>query len=175
MTAINRPYLTSFNFESVQYSDTQLEQFHKLTRNYIASLDLGCPSAKHVEVVGHTEHDQLKGMDGRQKYLAWVKGWKEIYRHLSMIIRHHKKYRKTTTFPRLNARQEELWFKLNPGNNQTACEHLGALSKKHLERLQETAQAMLNARWNAKLAAAERRRRAIGLRIVPADPVRLEA
>jgi hypothetical protein len=167
MTAINRPFLSSFAFNGAQFSDTRLEQIHKLIRNFIVSLDLGCPSAKHVTKVGPEE--DLSGLDERQKYLAWVKGWKVIYHELSDIIRAHKIYRKTVHFPPLNFSEEELWFKLNPGNNLTASEHLRSLSHKHLERLQESAQVMLNARYNAKLAAAERRRRSLGLVSIKAN------
>jgi hypothetical protein len=155
MTAhINRPWIQSFNFDRC-YDDVKLDQLHKLTRNFVASLDLGCLSAKHVADVDrnvNTDH-----MDERAKYLLWVKTWKKIYAEVSKLIRRHKLYRRTT---------RKLQFTLHEGNlyssyqsNLPIKQYYRSLSERQLGRLQETAMVLLNARYNAKLASAERRRR----------------
>lgn len=171
-TVINRPFTGSFPFGAARFSGTQLDQIHKLSRNLIASLNLGCPNAKHTETPDAGV--SVKGYDDRGLYLEWVKTWKFVYRNLSILIHEMKTRRKTVHFKNLNAQDEELWFQLNPGNNLTASEHLGGLARIHLPRLKETAQVLLNARYNAKLAAAERRRRVHGLHITPAAPIVLE-
>jgi hypothetical protein len=157
MTAINRPWLSSFPFATAPFSETQLEQLYKLTRNFVASLDMGCPNVKHVVIVGWNE--STKGLDERQKYLLWVKSWKVIYREVSQLIRRYKTYRKTIHFPKFTAAEEEQWFRSNGGINESYASFMNGMAEKHLSRLQETAMVMLNARYNAKLASAERRRR----------------
>lgn len=161
MTHLNRPWMQSFCFEALRFSDTKLEQFHKLCRNYIASLDLGCPSAKHVMNVDNTD---LSGLTEHQRYLVWVKGWKRIYRELSIVIRFFKQYRKTVHYPAMSQDLQAQVRMYNRDSNQIAPEILRNLSYCQLERLQETAQALLNARYNAKLASAERRRRSLASR-----------
>lgn len=157
--AINRPWMSSFEFNTVEFSEKQLEQFHKLCRNFVASLNLGCPSAKHVTKIGFTE--DTRGLSERELYLLWVRDWKFIYRQLSTIIRNHKLYRRTIRFPKLSADQLGKWQMVNREVNLAPTEHLRGLSARHLERLQETAMVLLNARYNAKLASAERRRRVL--------------
>ena len=169
---INRPWTTSFPFDKAPYSTTHMDQIHKLARNLVASLDLGCPNAKHTQTPDNGV--SINGYDDRGRYLEWVKTWKYVYKNLSSLIHQVKTFRRTVKFKPLNAKEEELWFRLNPGNNLTAREHLGAIARVHLPRLAETAQILLNARYNAKMAAAERRRRTHGLHVTPAAPVVLE-
>ena len=152
MTAvINRPWLSSFHFEQSSYSATKLEQFHKLTRNFVASLDVGCPSVKHV--------GRPKFKSERDAYLSWVSDWKKIYKRLSEIIRFMKVYRRTIRFPKLSPAEIMVLEKFQDATNQSPEEYLRQLSRLHLERLQETAMVMLNARYNAKLASGARRAR----------------
>lgn len=146
---INRPWISSFSFEGAPYSDTKLEQVHKLSRNYVASLDLGCPNVKPVKSYG----------DQREAYKAWIADWKKVYAGVSSTIRLLKTFRKTTRFPALTADQQKQFDIHNSGANQPASMVLRGLSERHLARMQETAQILLNARYNAKLAAAEARRR----------------
>lgn len=156
MTVINRPWMQSFSFGALPYSDTKLEQFHKLCRNYIASLDLGCPSAKHVKKV---DGNDVSVLTEKERYLIWVRGWKQIYAELSQVIRFFKQHRKTVHYPKMTPGLQEQVRMYNRESNLAPNEILRNLSHSHLERLQETAQALLNARYNAKLASAERRRR----------------
>jgi hypothetical protein len=148
-TVLNRPWISSFQFDTYPYSDTRLDQFHKLCRNFIASLDLGCPSAKHVR--------RVKYKTEAAEYQAWVSDWKAIYKSLSATIRQQKEFRRTVRHPKLNNAKLELIATLNRGSNQEPIAIMQQLSRVHLERLQETAMAMLNARYNAKLAAGARR------------------
>jgi hypothetical protein len=145
---INRPWISSFNFEAAPYSDTKLEQIHKLSRNYVSSLDLGCP---HVSPVKSYEDD-------REAYKAWVADWKRVYAGVSNTIRLLKTFRKTVTFPALTSVQKAICAREYSGEVDYASK-LNALSERQLGRMQETAQILLNARYNAKLAAAEARRR----------------
>ena len=158
---INRPWMQSFGFETVPFSDSRVEQFHKLARNYVCSLNMGCANVKHVNWSGRDE--DLSKLSEKELYLAWVKNWKIIYNELSHIIRLLKLCRRTIRFPNLTARQKDLWTMLNGSTNQTLPDYMRHMSAKHLERLQETAQVLLNARYNAKLASAEKRRRAMAL------------
>lgn len=96
-----------------------LDQVHKLARNYIASLDLGCVNMRLVPIVDN--NCSTEGLDGRERYLLWVKNWKLFYKELSVLIRYYK--------------------------------HDRAGNAGHIDRLKETAQVMLNARYNAKLAS----------------------
>jgi hypothetical protein len=155
MTVIlNTPFLASFDFPRCSFSDVKLNQLHKLSRNFCASLDLGCPSAKHTSVIDDESTDSL---DERQKYLLWVRRWKVIYREVSQLIRLFKQRRKITRFPKLSEAQREQVKALR--SNQEPVEYLRNLAYSQLPVLQETAMALLNARYNAKLASAERRRR----------------
>lgn len=160
MTHINRPWISSFAFEQALCSSAKMEQVHKLTRNFVASLDLGCRSVKHVNL--------KKDTTSRDCYLRWVTDWKTIYGCVSRLIRTLKQYRKTTRCPVPTAKQQDLWKFLNRETNQTAQQGLQQMSCAHLERLQETAQVLLNARYNAKLAAAEARRRSHAQMFQPA-------
>lgn len=156
MTFINRPFMSSFNLSRVAYSEKHMDQFHKLVRNFVASLDLGCPSAKHVSTYdGHA----IDKITEHERYLIWVKAWKQIYRELSKIIRQYKTYRRTVRFPKLTYDQSTSWALNNLTTNLTAEQGLASMSERHLKRLQETAMVLLNARYNAKLASAERVRR----------------
>ena len=148
---INRPWLSSFNFRNAVYKDTTMEQVHKLSRNFVCSLDLGCPGVRHVNVA------QLKAQ--RELYKQWVADWKVVYREVSGMIRQLKTFRRTVRFPALSESQRQLYETCNRGSNVSPQNGLRSLSYLHLERLQETAQVLLNARYNAKLAAAEARRR----------------
>lgn len=153
MTELNRPWIYSFRLETFVFSDASLDQFHKLCRNFVASLDLGCPSAKHVKVANGKDVSKLTE---RERYLLWVGDWKKIYSALSRDIRFLKTCRRTVRFPKLTTRQADGF---TVATNLTVTGYANAHAAKHLERLQETAQAMLNARYNAKLASAERWRR----------------
>lgn len=149
---LNRPWISSFSFTHAPYSASRMEQVHKLSRNFIASLDLGCPNAKHVKRTGCTRED----------YKVWVQDWKTIYQQVTTLTRLLKKWRKTVKFPKLTPEQLKLveWNRAKD-DTRTPQQILNRLSYDHLPRLRETAQALLNARYNAKLAAAERRRRAL--------------
>ena len=155
---INRPWISSFSFKTAPYSDGRLEQIHKLSRNFVASLDLGCPGVNHVKI--YERHNPGK-MDPRERYKLWVSSWKQIYAEVGQIIRLLKKFRKTVRFPKLTEEQNRwaLTGTVN-GSNANAAMILRSLSERHLARMQETAQVLLNARYNAKLAATEARRRA---------------
>ena len=146
---INRPWISSFNFGQAPYGDSRLEQVHKLSRNFIASLDLGCPHVRHVK-----QYQEVA-----DAYRAWVKDWKVVYGEVSKLIRQLKSFRRTVRFPSLTPEQLRLFKAANSGVNENPAEFLNTLSARHLPRLQETAQVLLNARWNAKLASAEARRR----------------
>jgi hypothetical protein len=156
---INRPWFSSFSFKQAAFSMNKLEQVHKLSRNFVCSLDLGCPSAKHVKAPGTTP-----GMSQRELYKVWVSDWKRIYNEVSGLIRTLKTYRRTARFPVLTPEQQALFVAENKGTNQEAPAYLHSLASYQLARLQETAQVLLNARYNAKLAAAEARRRTIAER-----------
>ena len=148
---INRPWISSFKFKEVPYGDTRLEQAHKLARNFACSLNLGCGNVNHVNVEGLVGTKDL--------YKQWVSDWKIVYREFSSIIRKMKSWRKTVHHPKLS--EDELRFLdfLNRGSNLTPATTMHRLSEQHLGRLQETAQVLLNARYNAKLARAEMWRR----------------
>lgn len=157
---INRPWISSFSFSSAACSGQKLEQVHKLTRNFVSSLDLGCPGVRHVNKDGHKL--------ARERYKAWVADWKVIYYHVSSLIRLYKQYRKTTRCPKPSSAYEQNWKAFNRDSNLSAQHGLQLLSAQHLARLQETAQVLLNARYNAKLAAAEARRRNLAKQPEPA-------
>jgi hypothetical protein len=150
MTVINRPWISSFAFDRC-YDDTRLEQLHKLARNFCVSLDLGNPSSKHVESY---EGKDLNQLDERDKYLLWVKNWKIVYRKVSELIRRHKLYRRTVRKIGFLPREQDVYNSRQ--SNLTIREYYQSLSQTHLERLQETAMVLLNARYNAKLAAGAR-------------------
>ena len=155
-TQINRPWMQSFAFNTLPFSEKSLDQFYKLSRNYVASLNLGCPNVRHTTLISAME--TTRGMDDRQLYLEWVRGWKKIYAELTRIIRQMKTYRRTIRFPKLTMTQKTAWQTYSTPSNDIHG-GLRSLSARHLGRLAETAQMMLNARYNAKLASAERRRR----------------
>lgn len=157
ITEINRPWISSFSFAQAPFGDAKMEQVHKLTRNFVASLDLGCPHVRHVRNYAGMSKD----MDQRGYYKLWVTNWKTVYREVSGIIRLMKQFRKTTKFPKLSEAQLRIFKMLNPGVNEFHADTLRQLAFRHLPRLKETAQVLLNARYNAKLAAAEARRRAL--------------
>ena len=154
---INHPWHSSFNF-GAPYSDARLEQIHKLCRNLVASLPLGCPNVRHAP----SWPGYSPSMSPGQVYRLWVSDWKVVYGAVSALIRQMKTYRRTVRFPALTEQQRQSYATANPGGNYTPEEGLRMLSERHLTRLQETAQVLLNARYNAKLASAEawRRRRA---------------
>lgn len=154
-TQINRPWMQSFAFNTLPFSEKSLDQFYKLSRNYVASLNLGCPSVRHLEIV---DGNSTRGFNDREMYLLWVRGWKKIYAELTRIIRQMKTYRRTIRFPKLTMTQKTAWQTYSTPSNDIHG-GLRSLSDRHLGRLTETAQMMLNARYNAKLASAERRRR----------------
>ncbi len=153
---LNRPWISSFNFGSAAYSDAGLKQIHKLSRNFIASLDLGCPSVRHVT-------DQHNGSSAdetpRELYRRWVADWKVIYRELTQLIRTVKSHRRTARFPELTAAQLSVFRLAHRQSNRPHQHILADTAHQHLPRLRETAQALLNARYNARLAAAEAWRR----------------
>jgi hypothetical protein len=151
---INHPWHSSFGFNS-PYSDARLEQIHKLTRNLVAALDMGCPNVRHAP----NWPGRTRGMSPREVYKLWVSDWRTIYKNLSNLIAEMKRFRKTVRFPELTEVQKQRVAAANPGANASPEALLRGLSDRHLWRLQETAQVMLNARYNAKLAAAEARRR----------------
>lgn len=95
-----------------------LDQVYKLARNYAVSLDLGCSNLNLVNEIDRNTY--TAGLDGKDRYLLWVKNWKLSYKELSVLIRYYKHDRM--------------------GNQY------------HILRLKETAQILLNARHNAKLA-----------------------
>lgn len=129
----NRPWTTTIvvAIEAAQKhgGSAYVDQVHKLARNYIASLDLGCPNLKMVDWVdndavnnpnaAHAATDTVL-LTGKDRYLQWVKVWKVFYQGLSLLIRNVKKDK---------------------------------LRRYQLARLKETAQVMLSARHNAKLAS----------------------
>lgn len=160
---INRPWPSSFSWSSAAYSHSSLEQIHKLCRNYVASLDLGCSGVKHTRSYPGLSAD----MDSRERYKLWCRGWKSAYAELSALIRVMKTYRRTVRFPKLTPEQQKRVAAYNSGANQQPEQLLRGLAERHLHRLQETAQVMLNARYNAKLAAAEARRRDLEQRSGP--------
>ncbi len=153
---INRPWISSFSFSAAGYTNDKLEQVHKLARNFVASLDLGCPHVRHVNAERKTED--------REKYLQWVANWKVVYAETSKLIRQMKSWRKTVKFQPLTAEQAKVYESWNRGSNTPPAQQLNQLSHRHLERMQETAQVLLNARYNAKLAAGMRRQRALAER-----------
>jgi len=166
-TFISRPFYISFNFHR-PHSAERLDQIFKLTRNFVASLDLGCPNVAHSPNVGlrsingdgYLEVVSIHGMSERDRYLLWVKEWKQIYASLSTLIRNLKLDRKTSKNQRrlsdIQTTQIHALMK-SFGTNEGIREYLTKLSANHLPDLQEAAQIMLNARYNAKLAAGMRR------------------
>jgi hypothetical protein len=147
---VNRPWTSSYPFKDAIWYDNKIDQIMKLCRNHIASLDLGCPNMKLVTQVDGRVN--TSNMTDREKYLEWVRSWKYAYRNLSELIRLMKMARRTTNLRRLP---------YPAGTNKSVHDlHLDARirSGAYLERLQETAQVMLNARYNAKLASSVRRK-----------------
>ena len=151
---INRPWISSFGFNYVT-TDSKLDQIHKMVRNYCVSLDLGCPSAQHVSVIGLNQN--VDELNEREKYKEWVKGWKQIYAEVSKLIRRHKLYRRTVRPIQFTELEQTSFHSAKV--NITIRQYYGNLSQRHLARLQETAQVLLNTRYLMKLAAAERHRR----------------
>lgn len=160
---INRPHYRSFSFENTT-SETSLDQINKLARNFIASLDLGCPSAKHVRIVrpkSDNDHD-THNLTEHQRYLLWVRQWKEIYAGISTLIRTLKQRRRSVRpIPPLSEADQQRLIHLCDKSNSSGRSILNQISFRNLPRLTETAQALLNARYNAKLASRELRRRRI--------------
>ena len=149
---LNRPYTTTFQreFDRAAYNEEALLQVYKLTRNFIASLYLGAP-------VPRAELEFQEGDTPRDAYLEWVRQWKIAYANLSSLIRFMRSCRRTVHFDvaalqkmlpaaRLKLRKPEL--RVDQLRYIIECMYL-----RHEERLRETAQVMLNARYNAKLAS----------------------
>lgn len=93
----NRPWTSSFTGASQIARGHQggipnakaLDQVHKLARNFIVSLDLGGNNMKLVNAIdAGVRHDHL---NGKERYLLWVKTWKTFYDELSQLIRYYKK------------------------------------------------------------------------------------
>lgn len=158
MTAINRPWTTTFDraFARAAMDDASMDQVLKLCRNFVCSLNLGAPYVKHAIPEGLSGHRTSQ----REEYLAWVKQWKRTYRQLSALIRELRRHRKTVNF---TGYSETILRMTNKSSNELYSICSSMLSK-YEDRLSETAMMMLNARYNAKLAAAEARRREIANR-----------
>lgn len=140
-------------FEQIKFTNKQLDQQCKLVRNQAASLDLGNP---HFKLFTYSDTPDLSS---KERYLDWVKDWKSTYALLSDCIRGLKSQRK---FSATIALEEKLvkvnpqWSNLTEGDLHTS--NLSRIAHSKLE-LKRAAQVMLNARYNAKLAAGELRRR----------------
>lgn len=95
MTTVNRPWTQTFKGatrlpqNAGNLTVKSLDQVHKLSRNFIASLDVGTGPMKLVNEIDNGI--KLEGMTGKERYLLWVKTWKTFYRDLSGLIRHAKK------------------------------------------------------------------------------------
>jgi hypothetical protein len=95
MTTVNRPWTQTFKGatrlpqNAGNLTSKSLDQVHKLSRNFIASLDVGTGPMKLVNEIDYGI--RLEGMTGKERYLLWVKTWKAFYRDLSELIRHVKK------------------------------------------------------------------------------------
>lgn len=159
MSVINRPWKSTFNsaFSNAPYNDNSMDQVFKLTRNFVSSLNLGNPNVKFAKHESGTEFESSK-----EAYLAWVSQWKIVYGQLSDLIRLLKTYRKTVRFKGHESKFLDSW-KRQYGNHNKDPHELYKLCNnsyyKYEERLKETAQVFLNARYNAKLASAELKRR----------------
>lgn len=149
---INRPYTTTFQreFDRAPYNEEAMCQVYKLTRNFISSLYLGAP-------VPRAELEFPDGNTPRDAYLEWVRQWKIAYANLSKLIRTMRGCRRTVRFDVKalqamlpNARQKLKRPDLRVDQLRAIIESQYQL---HEERLRETAQVMLNARFNAKLAS----------------------
>lgn len=95
MATVNRPWTPTFQV-ATQFPQSEgnltikrLDQVHKLSRNFIASLDVGTGPMKLVNEIDNGI--KLEGMTGKERYLLWVKTWKTFYRDLSELIRYVKK------------------------------------------------------------------------------------
>ncbi len=157
-TYVRRPWVDYF--DSLVHNDAQLDQQSKLLRNQIASLDLGNPHFKLYD-----SHFQRNGVprerpSSRESYLEWVADWKRTYGKLTTLVRALKTQRGRAGFGKV----EELLRKENPKLGNQERESVFYWNERRLMNMLETlragAQVMLNARFNAKLAAAELRRRA---------------
>ena len=92
-----RPWFESFKSatakakrtDDYKIRDAGLDQVHKLARNYIASLDIGGPNMVLVNEVDRG--CKFQNATGKDKYLEWVRNWKNFYYDLSNLIRHFKK------------------------------------------------------------------------------------
>lgn len=91
----NRPWFQSFKSAIVKAKDAKtrdagLDQVHKLARNYIASLDLG--GGPNLNLVNEVDRGiKIEHMSGKERYLEWVRNWKNFYHDLSNLIRYYKK------------------------------------------------------------------------------------
>lgn len=154
---VERPWVEYF--ESLKYSNKSLEQQMKLIRNQAASLDLGNPHFKLFDSHFNRNRDPRERPDSRTAYLEWVVDWKRTYNKLSETIRALKAQRKFKG----TAAHETRLKRDNPNWDNAS---IGELHDRNNDRIREAmpalkraAQVMLNARYNAKLAAAELRRR----------------
>lgn len=95
MATVNRPWTQTYKGTTRlpqlagNLTVKSLDQVHKLSRNFIASLDVGTGPMKLVNEINNGI--KLEGMTGKKRYLLWVKTWKSFYRDLSELIRYAKK------------------------------------------------------------------------------------
>lgn len=165
MTAINRPWNSTFDsqFAKAAFDDKSVEQVLKLCRNFVCSLNLGAPYVKHA-----TPENGVADTP-REEYLAWVKQWKRTYNQLSSLIRELRRYRKDHRFAGHYDNTLKQWHRHSNKSSQDLYWACRRIKNTYEERLSETANMMLNARYNAKLAAAEAHRRERANRELPAE------
>jgi hypothetical protein len=143
---VERPWVDYF--DKIKTSNDKLDAQCKLIRNQIASLDLGNPHFKLFDSYHKVNKHAMRGEprerpDSRTLYLEWVADWKQTYRKLSETIRALK-----------------VGFKNAQRSNDASEQNRAFVA---LTALRRSAQVMLNARYNAKLASAELRRRRLAL------------
>lgn len=157
---VRRPWINYF--DKLIHSNDQLDQQCKLIRNQIASLDIGNPSFRLYDSY-YDRNNQRRATkpSSRELYLEWVADWKRTYSLLSDTIRSLKHQRHREGFRRVRedvAKNNKSWGNL-------ADEELFLRNQSRvrvaLDALKIAAQVMLNARYVAKLASAELRRRRV--------------
>lgn len=159
MTHLNRPWLKSFRFEQA-LTHNRVDQIHKLARNFAVSIDLGCPSVKHVAYHYEINDDTYALLNDKERYLLWVSQWKLIYAELTGLIRLFKKMRKTLNFPHKDHRLQTFLGSNFKNASEQSEDALRSLAHRQLPRLAETAQVLLNARYLGKMASSVRWARA---------------
>lgn len=149
---INRPYTTTFQreFDRAPYNYEALQQVYKLTKNFISSLYLGAP-------VPRAELEFKEGETAREQYLEWVRQWKLAYANLSKLISIMRGCRRTVRYdvatlqkmlPNARQKLKDPNLRIDQLRSIIHCNYVN-----EEQRLKETAQIMLNARFNAKLAS----------------------